>query len=159
MKLRKLILVEVTLVTAVVISLVALIEVTSYLSSSQNDSVGLYIEKEFAEGNVSVVPRETAIVRFNYTSYEPAILVLELTFRSWESPGYLIVRCNNKQLRPILADPAKPNITLHVVSVSGVEWVEPMSSMFGMNEVTFQSAVENGFEGNLGYRIKLRGSR
>lgn len=160
MKLKKLIAAEITTVALVFILLVILVDFTSYLgSSNQNDRIGLYAEKEYAAGNITVVSGEIAFVRFNYSSYEPAILVLELTFQSWESTGYLDIRCNNRAIRPIFASPENPIIRLNVVSTSGAEWVEPLSSMFGLNEVTFESGLENGFIGLLSYKIKLRGSR
>ena len=160
LKLKKLLVVEITAVALVLVLLVILLNFTSYLgSSSQKDKIGLYVEKEYAAGNITVVPGEIAFVRFNYSSYEPAILVFKLTFHTWESNGYLNIRCNNKAIKPILANPENPTISLTVISTSGGEWVEPLSSMFGLNEVTFESELENGFEGLLSYQIKLRGSR
>jgi hypothetical protein len=160
LKLKKLIAVEAAGVALVLILLVILVDFTSYLgSSNQKDRISLYVEKEYAEGNITVVPGRIAFVRFNYSSYEPAILVLELVFQSWESTGYLNIRCNNRAIGPIFASPENSTVRLNVVSTSGAEWVEPLSSMFGLNEVTFESGLENGFIGILSYKIKLRGSR
>ena len=159
MKLRKIVVLEITVIILVLISILAFIEVTSYLGSSQNARIGLYNEREYAKGNVTVLPGETAIVQFTYLSYEPTILVLDLTFKSVDKPGCLIIRCNNRLLNPIFVNQENPNVRLNAVSVSGAEWVEPLSAMFGFNEVTFEAGLENGFEGVIEYQIKLRGTR
>jgi hypothetical protein len=160
LKLNKLIAAEIVVAALALISLVVFVDFTPYLgSSSQNNKIGLYSEKEYAKGNVTVVPGGKTFVQFSYSSYEPAILVLELTFQSWDSSGYVNIRLNNKPIPPIFASPENPIITLYVVSASGAEWVEPLSSMFGLNEVTFESGFADGFKGILGYRIRLRGSR
>ena len=159
MKLRKIVVLEITVIILVLISILAFIEVTSYLGSSQNAKIGLYNEREYAKGNVTVFPGETAIVQFTYLSYEPTILVLDLTFKSVDKPGYLVIRCNNRMLHPILANQENSSVSLNAVSVSGAEWVEPLSAMFGFNEVTFETGLENGFEGVVDYRVNLRGTR
>ena len=160
MKLKKLIVIEVAVVALMLVLLVTLVDFMPYLGSSkQNDKVGLYAEKEYAAGNVTIVPGEREYVQFRYSNFEPAILVFELTFQSWKSNGYLNIRCNNKAINPIFASPENPTVILTVVSTSGGEWIESQSSMFGLNEVIFESELENGFEGRLSYQIKLRGSR
>ncbi len=148
------------MVASVLVMLVALVNLTSYLgASNSNHEVGLYVEKEYALGSLTIVPGERKYIWFNYSSYEPTILLLELSFKSWKTSGYLDVRCNNNPVRTIFATPENPNISLVVVSTSGSEWIEPQSSMFGLNEVIFESALENGFEGLLSYQIRLRGAR
>ena len=159
MKLKKLIVLEISLLIVIFISLAAYIENSFYLGSPETAKIGLYNEREFARGNVTVVPGEIGIVRFSYSIYEPTILVLELAFRSVEKPGYLMVRCNNRPLQPFWVSPANSTIILNVMSVSGAEWVEPLSSMFGLNDIVFESDAINGFEGLIDYRIKLRGTR
>jgi hypothetical protein len=159
LKLKNLVILEITALIILLISVFAYIEVTTYLGSSQNAEIGLYIEKVYAKGNVTVLPGETAIARFTFLSYEPTILVLELTFRSVDEPGYLLVRCNNRLLHPIIVSQANSTVSLNAVSVSGAEWVEPLSAMFGFNEVTFEAGSEKGFEGVVEYQIKLRGTR
>jgi len=159
LKLRKIVVLEITAIILVLISILAFIEVTSYLGATQNARIGLYNEREYARGNVTVLPGETSLVQFTFLSYEPTILVVELTFRSVDVPGYLVVRCNNKLLNPVLVSQANSAVSLNAISVSGAEWVEPLSAMFGYNEVTFEAGLENGFEGVIEYQIKLRGTR
>lgn len=160
MKLKKLLIVEAIIVVLVLVLLVTFFSGASYLgSSNQIDEISLYAEKEYAAGDISISRGEIKYVWFEYSSYEPVILILELRFKSWNSNGYLHIRCNNKPVKPIFVSPEKPSVNLTVVSCSGAEWVEPLSSMFGLNEVIFESEVENGFEGLFSYQIKLRASR
>ena len=160
MKLKKLIVLETTVVASVLVLLVAIVNFTSYLGTSNSThEVSLYIEKEYALGNLTIVPGEIKYIWFNYSSYEPTILLLELSFKSWKTPGNLNVRCNNNPIKTIFATPENPNISLVVATTSGSEWVEPQSSMFGLNEVIFESDLENGFEGQVSYQIRLRGAR
>ena len=159
MKLKRLLILEITIAIVLLISLFAFIEIRSYLGISQSINIGLYNEREYAEGNAKALPGETTKVQFPYLSYEPAILIIELSFHSVEKPGYLTVLCNYKLLESMFVNQENSSVRLYAMSVSGAGWVETLSSMTGLNEVHFDSGLENGFEGTINYKIKLRGTR
>jgi len=160
LKLKKLIVVEIVLLVAALLLVIAFVEIAPFLrSSKQKNSIGLYQEKEYARGNATLAVGESSSVRFTYSSYDPAILILDVAFLTWKSPGYLIFRCNNRVFASVFARPENSHLSLTVVSVSGREWVEPPSSMFGVNEIAFESELKNGYEGTFSYKISVRGSR
>ena len=160
MRLKKPLIVEITMLVVALLLVVAFVEIAPFLRPSrQAYSIGLYREREYARGNVTLASGQLWSVRFTYTSYDPAILTLEVTFLTWESPGYLVFRCNNRIFATVLASPENHNLSFIVVTFSGREWVEPPSSMFGVNEIGFESQVENGYEGMFSYKISIRGSR
>ena len=160
MKLRRLIAVEIALLVVAVLAVMVFVEYVPFLrSSKQRSSIGLYQEREYARGNLTMAVGQSSSVRFVYSSYDPAILILDITFLTWESPGFLIIRCNYRICASVSAGPENPFVSFAVVSFSGREWVEPPSSMFGLNEISFESELENGYEGMFSYRISIRGSR
>jgi len=152
--------VEIVLLVVALLLVVAFVEITPFLRPSwQRYSIGLYQEKEYAGGKVTLASGQRSSARFTYTSYDPAILKLDITFLTWEASGYLVFRCNNRVFASVFASPENPDLSFIVVTFSGREWVEPPSSMFGINEIAFESEVENGYEGVFDYRISVRGSR
>ena len=160
MRSRRLVVVEITILVATLLLVVAIVEIVPFLNpSKQRDSIGLYQEREYAKGNVTLASGEWSSVRFTYTSYDPAILTLDIAFLTWKSPGYLILRCNNRVFASVLVQPENSSLSFTIISVSGREWIEPPSSMFGVNEITFESDPNNGYEGTFSYRISVRGSR
>ena len=160
MKLKRLLIVEVMLLVVVLLSVVAFVEIAPFLRpSKQSYSIGLYREMEFARGNVTLDSGQRWSVRFTYTSYDPAILTLDVTFLTWESSGDLVFRCNNRIFASVFESPEDAVLSFIVVTFSGREWVEPPSSMFGLNEIAFESDLENGYAGMFNYRISVRGSR
>jgi len=160
LRLKRLIGVEILILVVALLLVGAFVEIAPFLRPSKlSYSIGLYSEREYARGNVALGVGERSSVRFTYTSYDPAILTLDVAFLTWESSGYLVFRCNNRIFASIFASPENPVLSFIVVTLSGREWVEPPSSMFGVNEIAFESALENGYEGVLNYRISVRGSR
>jgi len=160
LKLKKLMVVEIVLLVVALLLVIAFVEIVPFLrSSKQKNSIGLYQEREYARGNVTLVVGGWSSVRFNYLSYDPAILILDIAFLTWKSPGFLTLRCNNRVFASVFARPENSHVSLTVVSVSGREWVEPPSSMFGINEIAFESELKNGYEGTFSYKISVRGSR
>lgn len=160
MKLKKLIVVEISVLAVALILVIASMEFAPYLkSSTQKVSIGMYQERESARGNATLTVGETSSVRFIYQSYDPAILIVNIAFVTWKSPGYLILRCNNRIFASVYARPENHSLSFTVISVSGREWVEPPSTMFGVNEIAFESESKDGYEGTLSYIISLRGSR
>ena len=99
------------------------------------------------------------MIRFNYTSYDPSITVIDIYFDSTENPGKLDLFCNYRKVSAINVNKETKKMTLNLVSFSGVDWVEPMTSMFGLNEMVFESNINDGYEGTFRYQITFRGSR
>ena len=161
MKFKKLLIIEIISIIAIVsIALVFVEGIPNFVSSSQ-PSIGVYNQREFAKGTVTLGAGETVSAQFNYSNFDPAILVIDLTFQNWQTPGALTVLCNGRNIATILASPNYPTTRLTTISVSGLDWVKPPSinSYTYGNEVTFQSEPQNGFEGTFSYHISIRGSR
>jgi len=160
-KFKKLLLFEViTIIIIVCIALVFVEGVPSFVSSSQA-SIGVYNQREYAKGVVTLGNGEIASAQFNYSSFDPAILVIDLSFKNWQTTGSLTILCNGRNIATILASPDYPTTRLTTISVSGWDWVKPPSinSFTYGNEVTFQSEPQNGFGGTFNYQISIRGSK
>ncbi len=162
MNTKKLFAIEIASAVLVLTVILVIVEVTPYLSSSQaNAQIGMYNEKVFAKGLVPLALGQTASAQFNYSTYDPAILVIDLAFQDWQIPGDLSLYCNGRLIATIHATPNNPTVRLTTISVSGWDWVKPPSinSFTYGNEVTFVSEPETGFEGTFTYQIDIRGSR
>jgi len=96
---------------------------------------------------------------FNYSSFDPAIIILELAIQTCETPGYLSIYCNYRNVASIFIDSQTQPITFNLISVAGIDWAEIPTAMFGRNELLFESEAPNGYEGSLTYQITLKGSR
>jgi hypothetical protein len=122
------------------------VEVTPYFASSQQgSSIGVFEEREFLRGDATIT--KGAFVRteyFNYSTFDPAILVLRLEFQTWQSAGTLILSINGRVIASIVATPEQPKIELNSVSLSGKDWVEPTSiySPGFDNSISFASEIE-----------------
>jgi hypothetical protein len=162
LNLKRLFAIEIGVAVVVIVLVVFFFEVTPYLASSkQSDSVGIYHQKMFAQGVTTLALGQQASAQFNYSTYDPAILVMYLSFQSWQTPGDLSVNCNGRRIATVHASPDNPTIQLTTVSVSGWDWVKPPSLdayTYG-NEVTFVSEPLGGYEGTFSYQIEIRGSR
>ena len=164
MKLKKLIIAEIALVAVILVAAMIIIEGIPYLEASQqNSSITMYQEREYDKGSVTLAKGDTARTYFNYSTYSPAILVFEISFESWQSPGNLTFYCNYESFGSIIATPEKPGISLTMISLSGADWVQTSSltvrSPFEYgNEITFSSESPNGYAGTFNYRIAIRGS-
>lgn len=163
MELKKVIFVEIAVVSIVLIAILAFVGITPYLASSQQStSIGLFNQKVFDEGNVTLIRGKTVqSAIFNYSTFDPAILVLELDFQSWQSRGNLTISINDLVLANVYPDPEKPHVTLNTVSFSGVDLVKPdfVYSRYFSNAVSFSSKVGEGYSGTFSYQISVRGSR
>ena len=163
MELKKVIMIEITVVVIVLVGVMAFVGIIPYLASSQqNRSIGVYNERLFDEGNVTL-SRGNAIPSaiFNYTTFDPAILVLDLDFQTWEAPGNLTISVNGLNLATISPSPENPHFSLNAVSFSGEDLVIPYSvkSILSNNQVDFSSKTGEGYAGTFSYRISIRGSR
>jgi hypothetical protein len=162
-KLKKLIIAETLLAVAILLVILFFVEITPYLESSrQNASIGLYNQREYGKGNATIARGQIVrAAQFNYTTSDPAILILDLTFQNWKSTGNLTFAINGRVFSSILATPENSQMSLAVITVSGEDWVETTSlnSLVFGNEITFISSRENGYEGTFDYQISVRGSR
>ncbi len=161
MNVKRVFVVEIAVIAIILIAVLVFVEVTPYLASSRQESIGVYDEKEFVAGIVTLAQGETASARFNYSTYDPAILVIDLGFRDWQAQGLLSLYCNGRLITTIHATSSNPSVHFTTISVSGWDWVKPPSlntATYG-NEVTFASDELNGYSGSFTYKIDVRGSR
>jgi hypothetical protein len=167
LNLKKLFLAEIAAVVLVVVIVVVFVEVTPYLAASnQNGQIGVYNQRVYAQKTVTLQSGQVASSRFNYTTYDPAILVVNLKFQDWQKSGNLSVYCNGILIDTIYAAPSNPDVKSTTVTFSGYDLVKPPSAKLGViyqyeygNEITFMSPFENGYEGTFNYQISIRGSR
>jgi hypothetical protein len=162
LKLKKLFAIEIASAAIILVVVLGVVEVAPYLASaSQNNQIGMYNQRKFAEGAVTLTKGQIASAQFNYSTYDPAILIVDLAFQSWQTPGRLSLYCNGRLIATIHATPANPTVRFTTISVSGWDWVKPPSinSFTYGNEVTFNSDPQNGYEGDFTYQISIRGSR
>ena len=160
MKLRGLFVIEIGIIVAIIVSAVAFLLLLPGLGSSQQyESMDSYSQKTTPMKYISIINDQPGLVRFNYTSYDPSIIVLDLYFDSIEKPGDFDVFCNYRHVATVSVTPETKKTTLNLVSFSGLDWVEPMTSMFGLNDLVFESKDSNGFLGAISYQISFRGSR
>ncbi len=167
LQLKRLVTLEIIIVAIVLIAVLVFVGVTPYLASSrESDKIGVFNQKEYVQNTVSLIPGEKSSCRFNYSTFDPAILVVNLAFQSWKTPGHLALYCNGILVVTIEATPRNPNVQLTTVTVSGYDLVKPqyqLSSLFSTytygNEITFASTTDEGYEGIFSYTINIRGSR
>jgi hypothetical protein len=162
LKLKKLFIVEIAALVIAVVVLMFSIEGSPFLAASKPDSsVDVYAQKEFATGTATLTKGQRATASFNYSTYDPVILVLELKFQSWETPGNFSIYCNTKRLTSVYASPETPQLSLKAVSLSGLDWVDSptLISPNAINRIIFVSEAENGYAGTFSYELYVRGSR
>lgn len=160
MRLRRLVFLEVIFFMAVLISLVVILQLLPFLQpSKENTSIGLYNTKSYPKTPLTMASGSSITLPFYYSSYDPAIIILELIFQTCEQPGYFRAYCNYRNIASIFVSPETPPVTINLISVSGSDWVEPPTAMLGRNELLFESETTNGYAGNLTFQITLRGSR
>jgi hypothetical protein len=167
-KLGKIILVEVVFIVVVLLAVLVAIEGVPTLSSTgQGNSIGMYQEKSFSQGKITLTSGQTQSTRFNYTSYDPAILQIDLNFQTIQFPGNLTLYCNGRAFTSLIPTAQNPQVTLTAISVSGNDLVQTSTKtniqigsifLYG-NEISFTSTPINGFEGTFSYKIDIRGSR
>jgi hypothetical protein len=167
LNLKKLFAVEIMIVTVIVIVVVAYVGIIPFLSASnQNGQIGVYNQRVYSQKTVTLQSGQIASARFNYSTYDPAILVVDLNFQDWQKPGNLSIYCNGILIDTIYASPSDPYVKSTTVTFSGYDLVKPPSAKLGIiyqfeygNEITFMSPNEDGYEGTFNYQISIRGSR
>ncbi len=167
MKLKRMVIVE--LVTALTVVAVALliVQVTPYLASSNTSTqIGVFNQKGYVQNTVSILAGQKTSCRFNYSSFDPAILVIDLDFQNWQTQGNLALYCNGIHVVTIGATLRNPEVQLTTITVSGYDLIKPhyqLSPIFSTytygNEISFSSPSINGYEGTFSYKISIRGSR
>jgi len=165
--LKKLMFVEIAVVVIATVSIAVFVGMTPYLySSSQNGQIGVFNQREYVKETATIQQGQRLSSRFNYTTYDPAILVVDLKFQDWKKPGSLSMYCNGILITTFDATPNDPNIESTTVTFSGFDLVKPPPPKLGMssqftygNELSFLSPTENGYEGTFNYQISIRGSR
>jgi hypothetical protein len=167
LNLKKLVTLEIASVIVVLVVVLIFVEINPYLvSSNQNSQIGVFNQREYTQNTVSLTSGQRTSCRFNYSSFDPAILVVDLAFESWQTPGFLSLYCNGILIVTIKASPRNPDVQLTTITFSGYDLVKPhyqLSAVFSTytygNEISFVSSTENGFEGTFRYKISIRGSR
>lgn len=167
MNLKKLFAVEIAIVLTVVVVVVAFVEIVPYLSASnQNGQIGVYNQRLYAQKTATLQSGQIVSSRFNYSSYDPAILVVDMKFQNWQKSGNFSIYCNGILIDTFYASPSDPNVKSTTVTFSGYDLVKSPSASLGIiyqfeygNEITFVSPTQNGYEGTFDYQISIRGSR
>lgn len=163
MKLRRLLVIEIGATIAVLLAVLIAVEISPYLiATNPSNSIGMFNEKEFASNTISIARGQSARFQFNYSSFDPVIMVMDLSFMSFEVPGDLSIICNGKNVTTLNVTPEEPDVRLNLFSVSGLDWLEVTTQvsqlMFG-NEITLVSSQRTGYEGTFSYKVNIRGSR
>jgi hypothetical protein len=162
LKLRKIIIIEIAAITIALLLALLLIFYTPYLeASSQNTSIKMFNQREYSKGTATLTRGEKVSAFFNYSLYDPVILILDLTFQTWQTPGNLTIYINGKYCSSILVSQQEQQARLEIVTLSGSDWIKSPSIdsfVFG-NQVMFNSDLKTGFEGTFNYQINIRGSR
>ena len=154
--------IEISAIAIVVLVALLLIFYTPYLeASSQNTKIPMFNERDYAKGTATLTRGEKASAFFNYSLFDPAILIVDITFQSWQTPGNLTIYCNGKYCTSTWVSMQEPKARFEIVTFSGSDWVKSPSIdsfVFG-NQVWFNSETSTGFEGTFNYQISIRGSR
>jgi hypothetical protein len=167
LNLKKLFVAEIAIVVVAIVVVTVFVEISPFLSASnQMGQIGVYNQREYAQETVTLGRGQRASSMFNYTTYDPAILVVDLTFKDWQKSGTLSLYCNGILIDTFEATPSNPSVESTTVTFSGFDLVKPpasrlaVSSIFAYgNEISFLSPQENGYEGTFSYQVNIRGSR
>jgi type II secretory pathway pseudopilin PulG len=167
LNLRKLFVVEIAIIIVAIVTVAVFVEISPFLSASnQTGQIGVYNQRQYAQNTVTLERGQRVSSMFNYTTYDPAILVVDLTFKDWQKEGTLTLYCNGIPIDTFEATPNNPSVQSTMVTFSGFDLVKPppsklaVSSIFTYgNEISFVSAKNNGYEGTFSYQVNIRGSR
>ncbi len=167
MTLKRTFVVEIAVIVAVLIAVAVFVEVSPFLiAPNQTGSIGVFNQRRYAQETVTMRPGQKVSFQFNYTSYDPAILVVNLKFQNWQPPGSLSLYCNGILIVSFQATPSNPDVELTTVTFSGYDLVRPPPPKTGISllfaygdEISFLSPENNGYAGTFSYEISIRGSR
>ncbi len=167
LNLKKLFVAEIAIIILVIVIVAVFVEISPFLSAStQTGQIGVYNQRLYAQNTVTLAQGQSASSMFNYTTYDPAILVVDLAFKDWQAPGTLSLYCNGILINTFEATPSLPSIESTAVTFSGSDIVKPppsklaISSIFAYgNEISIVSPQQNGYAGTFSYQVSIRGSR
>jgi hypothetical protein len=158
---------EIAIIILVIIIVAVFVEISPFLSAStQTGQIGVYNQRQYAQNTVTLTQGKSASSMFNYTTYDPAILVVDLAFKDWQKSGTLSLYCNGILIDAFEASPSNPSVESTTVTFSGSDLVKSppsklaISSIFAYgNEISFVSPEQNGYQGTFSYQVSIRGSR
>jgi hypothetical protein len=159
MQLKKLIFLEGLILIVILCIAIGFFWLIPSLQSSNQNSIPIYGQVIYPQNILTVEDGASIRRTFNYSTYDPSIIVITLTPESCTRQGYLDIYCNYRLVSSTLLTLQNKSVTLNMFSTSGFDWVEKPSSMGGVNELLFESAPKEGYTGTLAYQITLRGSR
>lgn len=162
MKLGKIFVAELAVVIVVLLVIVVVVEVNPSLAASkQAQLIGAFNTKEYAADSVTIAKGQAFTTSFDYSSYEPAILAIDVKFSNIQTPGTLSFTINGRYVGSVYASPSNPHTSISAITFSNSEWIKPPSAYSNAfsNQVIFSSDNDKGFEGTFDYQINLRGSR
>lgn len=167
MNLKKLFVVEIAVVMVAVVLVLVFVEISPFLAASnQTGQIGVYNQRKYAQDTVTLARGQRTSSMFNYSTYDPARRVVDLTFKDWQKSGTLSLFCNGILLDTFEAIPGNPSVKSTTVTFSGFDLVKPppsklaISTVFAYgNEISFSSPQDNGYEGTFSYQVSIRGSR
>lgn len=160
MNLKKIVIIETISIVVIFVAIVTFIEIIPSLQpSEENDKIFPYNSVTILENTINLADKEFVKAPFKYSTYDPAIVVLDITFINCDRQGYLTIYCNYRRIIRLFVDPYTLKQSIIMFSFSGSDWVEPPTAMFGFNELLFESDSQNGFSGKISYQITFRGTR
>lgn len=152
---QRLLVIEVVSLISLGILAVSFVNVNPILDTNSGAPLGLFSERRYTNGTITLARGGEAFGLFRYNSYEPVILTLNIEYLSVEKSGYLTVYCNGRVGGTVLVTSSSGPVQLTLVTTAGVDWVKANSQ----NAVMFKSPASDGFEGQFSYVVSLRGSR
>ncbi len=161
MKIGKLFFAEIFVIITVLVVTVVVIQVDPSLAGSkQAQVIGAFNQNVIGQDTITIVKGDAFSTQFEYSSFEPAIFVLDLTFRDSQSSGYLTLQLNGRYIGSIFVTPEKHQATISAISLTGAEWVKPPSAYSNSftNQIIFSSDSSDGYVGTFDFQISLNGS-
>jgi hypothetical protein len=162
LKLSKLFVAELAAIVIVVVVVVVFVEVNPALAAgNQTAPIGAFNQKLYSQNSVRISRGEEFTTSFDYSSYEPAILVVDVTFSDAQTQGALDVTCNGRYIGSVYGQSNNARASVCAISFSGTDWVKPPSAYSNAytNQIIFSSDYNRGFEGVFNYQVSLKGSR
>jgi len=159
LKLGKLFFAELAIVIVALIVAVVVVEVSPNLSK-RSTTIGAYNAKAYATDTIAILKGEAFSTSFDYSGYEPAILVIDVTASDVQSQGYLSFVCNGRFLSSVYVSSDNQRASISAITLAGAEWVKSPSAYTEAysNQIDFLSDSDTGFEGTFDYQIDLKGT-
>ena len=158
MKLKRLIVAESLVLLVILVAVVFSFQLIPGLQPQQNQ-IGMYKQISYNENSLTIARDQWITKTFNYTNFDPAIILLQVDLKECREIGYLNIYCNYRKIVSLYLMPQNGSATFCLFSCSGFDWIEPLSDMSGLNDLLFESPIIGGFEGSFTYQLSFRGSR